>query len=299
MLTQKGKIFITTFMLVLLTGAAFVAYILFAAEEYVPPPPQPPNPVPISLTEVTRQPTPALDMVEIPLSDIFDTGYLALVNRSHAIPAEPDFSRLLLAWPTIPVNTIEGTYLHSTALAAIADMLNSARQAGHSGMFLSSGFRGYALQAQLYAGGANADFALPAGHSEHHTGLAADILITGVPMNDIHNSSAGGWLADNSWRYGLILRYPQDSEHITGIQFEPWHFRYVGAPHAYYMFVNGLVLEEYIELLHTYGTLTISINSNIYYVFHQVPQSGMIKVPANMDFAVSSDNMGGFIITAR
>ena len=55
------------------------------------------------------------------------------------------------------------------------------------------------------------------------------------------------WLADNAWRYGFILRYPRGKEHITGIDYEPWHYRYVGKEAAEQIYEKGITLEEYLE----------------------------------------------------
>jgi len=89
------------------------------------------------------------------------------------------------------------------------------------------------------------------GESEHNLGLAVDIV------SDEHRSlnaafgqtPEGIWLAQNSYRYGFVLRYPDHKQDITNIIYEPWHFRYVGVAHATEMFERDLVLEEYIELL--------------------------------------------------
>ena len=61
------------------------------------------------------------------------------------------------------------------------------------------------------------------------------------------DSRAGRWLAGNAWRYGFILRYPPDREELTGIAYEPWHYRYVGRPVARTCHDQGLVLEEYVR----------------------------------------------------
>ena len=63
------------------------------------------------------------------------------------------------------------------------------------------------------------------------------------------DSDAGIWLAEHSYEYGFILRYPQGAEEITGIQYEPWHFRYVGSNAAEYIYVNNLTFEEFYELI--------------------------------------------------
>jgi D-alanyl-D-alanine carboxypeptidase len=83
-----------------------------------------------------------------------------------------------------------------------------------------------------------------AGHSEHQTGLAVDI-------NDLEKTfeaaPEGRWLANNSYRFGFILRYPQSKESITGYDFEPWHFRYLGKELAKAVWNSGLTYDEFIQ----------------------------------------------------
>lgn len=81
------------------------------------------------------------------------------------------------------------------------------------------------------------------GASEHQTGLALDI----IAEYDADHTATWQWLQENSWRYGFILRYPAEKVAITGIDYEPWHFRYVGCPAAEEITKQGLCLEEYVE----------------------------------------------------
>ena len=92
---------------------------------------------------------------------------------------------------------------------------------------------------------------MPAGHSEHETGLALDILCSDNTNMDISQAEepANIWLKENSYRYGFILRYPKEKEAITGIAYEPWHFRYVGKKAAAYMTKHTLTLEEFWDRL--------------------------------------------------
>ena len=92
---------------------------------------------------------------------------------------------------------------------------------------------------------------MPAGHSEHETGLALDILCSeNMQMDQSQKEEPGNkWLCKNSWRYGFVLRYPEEKEKITGIRHEPWHFRYVGKKAAAYMHENNLALEEFWDRL--------------------------------------------------
>ena len=93
--------------------------------------------------------------------------------------------------------------------------------------------------------------------SEHITGLAVDITSTALAnlegnsglFPDLENYPEGLWLKENAPKFGFVLRYPKEKEAITGINFEPWHFRYVGIENAMYMTENNLTLEEYIAIL--------------------------------------------------
>ena len=87
------------------------------------------------------------------------------------------------------------------------------------------------------------------GTSEHELGLAADIYSSeNMDLDESQvNTFTQQWLMENSWRYGFVLRYPQDKSDITGIIFEPWHYRYVGKKHAKKIFDAGICLEEYLD----------------------------------------------------
>ena len=87
------------------------------------------------------------------------------------------------------------------------------------------------------------------GTSEHQTGLAVDMDTTGTFTTDFQYSAEYSWLSENAWKFGFILRFPENKTDITTIQFEPWHYRYVGRYHAYRIHESGVCLEEYIEKL--------------------------------------------------
>ena len=82
------------------------------------------------------------------------------------------------------------------------------------------------------------------GTSEHELGLALDINSDGSLSSD---SEVYGWLAENAYKYGFILRYPPGKENITGIDYEPWHYRYVGQEAASEIFERQICLEEYLS----------------------------------------------------
>ena len=117
-----------------------------------------------------------------------------------------------------------------------------------------SGFRSYETQVSLYNryvardGKEAADrYSARAGHSEHQTGLAADINSL---EQSWENTAEGKWLNDNCYKYGFIIRYPKGKENETGYMFEPWHIRYVGVDTATILYNNGnwITLEEYLGI---------------------------------------------------
>ncbi len=89
------------------------------------------------------------------------------------------------------------------------------------------------------------------GTSEHESGLALDITSEGVftLTESVEEYPTNIWLKEHCYEYGFILRYPKDKEDITGITYEPWHFRYVGVEAATFITENNLTLEEFYELL--------------------------------------------------
>ena len=85
--------------------------------------------------------------------------------------------------------------------------------------------------------------------SEHQTGLALDIVAAGYQILDEEQEDTAEqkWLMENSWKYGFILRYPSEKSDITGIGYEPWHYRYVGKAAAADIYRTGVCLEEYLS----------------------------------------------------
>lgn len=95
---------------------------------------------------------------------------------------------------------------------------------------------------------------MPAGYSEHETGLALDITAAGYTALDATQAEReeNQWMRRECWKYGFILRYPGDKESVTKIVYEPWHFRYVGKEAAEFLTEENLTLEEFYELLTDY-----------------------------------------------
>ena len=173
-------------------------------------------------------------------------------------------------------------------------MVDAAANGGVEHFLISSGYRDELEQSRLYKE-KGSDYALPPGYSEHHLGLALDIGSTEGPMAE---AKEGEWLEKNAARYGFVLRYPADKTGITGISFEPWHFRYVGLPHSLLMKKNNLVLEEYLTLLEEKEAITTTVNGREYEVCYYAPDRlSELKIPKGRDYALSGDNRGGLILT--
>jgi len=240
----------------------------------------------------------SIQLASVPVAGLVDTHLLELVNFRHAISREPDRFILETAFPDIPAQNAD-LLLHVRARAAVLDWFRAANEEGIADFFIASGYRDLERQGELFDAAEDASLVKPAGYSEHHTGLAIDIGIPGVPLLEMEGLPEVLWLAETAWEYGFILRYPEGLYAITGIAFEPWHFRYVGRLHAFYMHRNGLVLEQYLDRLTDRGILAITMEGRRYEVWHQIPYNGMIYVPEHLPFSVSSDNMGGWIVTVE
>ena len=160
-------------------------------------------------------------------------------------------------------------------------------------LLLTSTYSTREYQAWVYE---NNPFAVPAGTSEHETGLAVDVKIEGYPQKRFINSNVGRWVAKNSYKFGFIIRYPMWGQKLTGVEYEPWHLRYVSEPHAEIIYRSKITLEEYSSLydegkFYAYGEYIISRQSG---------ESGELVLPKTSNtVCVSPDNAGGYYIWAK
>lgn len=152
---------------------------------------------------------------------------IALINKDHRVSAgyTPDLAAVDVrssGTPTVRLQPVAGK--------ALVRLFAGAKAAGVT-LVVRSSYRPYATQAQWYATMSHARTA-PAGASEHQSGLAADLAgLEGgrlVHGSLLASSTTGKWLVRHAAEYGFILRYPTSQAKITGIAYEPWHFRYVG-----------------------------------------------------------------------
>ncbi len=160
----------------------------------------------------------------------------------------------------------ERRYLQPIAATALEEMFAAAEADGLH-LVLRCGFRSYKLQKSIYTWNLKNSgyyevtrYHALAGTSEHQTGLAVDLCCEATDYEnnfDFVHTREYTWLLENAHLYGWILRYPEDKTDITGYNFEPWHFRYVGVELATYLKEQDIVLEEYYGALPTANLLAV------------------------------------------
>ena len=188
------------------------------------------------------------------VSDLRETAgqdwRLILVNKDHPAPENYQVELVELS---------NGCLVDERIYPDLQKMFDACRALGME-LFVRDGYRTHEEQQMLYdekteefmaegysrqeAEQMTGGWAAVPGTSEHELGLAIDI---NPDMNISTTDEVYTWLENNSYRYGFVKRYPEDKADITGINNEPWHFRYVGHEAAEEMFRKGLCLEEYLE----------------------------------------------------
>ena len=179
---------------------------------------------------------------------------LLLVNPWNELPEDYEVELATLA---------NGLQVDARIYDDLSAMLTACWDAGLSPIVCSA-YRTEATQTRLYSNkvarvrasgvpeaqveAEAAKCVAPPGTSEHQTGLALDIVAASYQILDEQQEDTAEqqWLMENSWKYGFILRYPAEKSDITGIGYEPWHYRYVGREAAAEIHRTGVCLEEYL-----------------------------------------------------
>ena len=184
--------------------------------------------------------------------------YLVLVNKDHPMSAdqEPSYDSMSEVGYEIR-DGVKARFMDKTAELALTAMFMDMRALGYEDVWVYEGYRSYSslnyLYQQAQQNGEEGTVPQP-GVSDCQTGLSCDIFYEdGAQDVTFGTTPAGQWLAQNSWKYGFILRYPQDKVEQTGVGYQPWHFRFVGRFHAMRMHNNNQCLEEYLEDLQQRG----------------------------------------------
>ncbi len=204
-----------------------------------------PTPTPTPTPEPTPTPTPE-PYADKPEIDISSWEYLLVNSENNIGEYVPELTSLE-----------GGQNFDSRAVDALQSFIDAARAEGLS-VYLSSSYRSYSEQSYLYNRKVEqygdpavaATIVAPPGTSEHQSGLCADITDIYYATKDrsLENTALFKWMYAHCHEYGFILRYPDGKQDITGIIYEPWHFRYVGTEAAEYIMQNDLTFEEFVEL---------------------------------------------------
>ena len=199
-------------------------------------------------------------------------AFLMLLNKEN--PCEEDFKPSNLAdIPAKWVNPDKSGWmtleLDKTAVKALEAMMIEMRAEGFGNIYVTSAYRSYGYQNSLYntyidnemsadpslsyeeAQAIVETYSAVPGYSEHHTGLCVDFITTDMIelTNEFANSEVYDWLCANAWKFGFILRYPEDKEKVTGYSYESWHWRFVGRSTALAVLQSGKTFDEYASSL--------------------------------------------------
>ena len=172
---------------------------------------------------------------------------ILLVNEANPLPADYVPDELVNLYTMRHSFRLANTGIELTRVAyeAAQEMFAAAEAEDVNGFIITSGYRSYARQEEIYKE-SKQGYAQKPGASEHQTGLCFDV----TAQNDgsgFETTSQYAWLRKNAHKYGFIQRYPGNKADITGINYEPWHYRYVGIEAATEIYRAGITLEEYLD----------------------------------------------------
>lgn len=231
-------------------------------------------------------------------------GDLILVSAQAPYREKRNPQLLGVPGPTSPVR------LEAQAAGALNKLMDALR--GWDAITPVSGWRSRQEQQDLWdqslAENGEAftrTFVAKPGCSEHETGLAIDLGLRGEVPDPICPAFPREGICqavqDLAPAYGFVLRYPAGKESVTGIGYEPWHFRYVGPPHAALMTERGWALEEYHQALRAGPLRTTWEGVETWISFQPANPGGvtLAELPQGMVCAVSGNNTDGFILTTR
>jgi len=215
------------------------------------------KPQPVTATSSSSVPTVPTSFNKKQYSINDPASIWVVVNKGRILPS--DYAPSLVV-PNVPLNypsSSNDSHLRTETARALELMFAAAKKNGFD-LKLFSGYRSYSEQMSVYnnfvstEGQAHADIssARP-GHSEHQTGLAADVSVIGASCElqlCFGNTPAGRWVAANAYKYGFLVRYQNGKENLTGYEYEPWHLRYAGGDLAAEINKTGQTLEQFFGL---------------------------------------------------
>lgn len=237
------------------------------------------------LSELGEIPTERLSLGELIERGARMDDSLLLINGEHPLPEgyEPELSALGGG----------EVYVNSCAADAYTEIKTAVREKFDNALYIMSAYR--TEEEQLAAGESEGNLAAAVGASEHQAGLGIDVYVRYYAGEGFLKSPEGQFVNSRCQDYGFIIRYPSYGKEITGMDFEPWHIRYVGKPHSVIIAENNLTLEEYIFSLRE-GEL-YSFGD---YVITRQAEGESFALPEGLgEIVISKDNTGFVIITGK
>ena len=213
---------------------------------------------------------------------VIEDKTLILVNRNHPLPEGYEAE----------IKEYNGAKMHPVMVEPYIALRDTVQKRTGIRIYVSSDFRTTEEQAALLEQ-YGSDRAAPVGCSEHEAGLSLDVYAPEYASYDFLRSPAGRTVNRICHEYGFIIRYESDKTEVTGIDYEPWHLRYVGAPHAELIAQSGLAYEEYINAI----TPETWYSYNNYFILRTANVEELM-LPTNFTSChISPDNTGYYIIT--
>lgn len=235
------------------------------------------------------------------------SGTLILVNPQHPCRQNPSPDSL------VPAGGADRTVLLDRRAASLLDRLMYDIR-GWNGITVVSGWRSQKEQQDIWEESLKDHgvsfthrFVAVPGHSEHQTGFAVDLGLKTDHVDFIRPAFPYTGLCqtfrEHAAKYGFIQRYPAGKEAVTGIAHEPWHFRYVGIPHADILTERGLTLEEYLAFLKHYTAnrpLLFEKAGHRFKLFYHATGDGQEPPRADKGACrmLSGNNVDGYIVTS-
>lgn len=245
--------------------------------------------------------------------DAVYTGQLALVNNRtfYHFPEEQPLECVFDGMSKSYYVRDKSVFLAPEALDALNQMMDAFRdQGGSRTVMVVAGYRTKEFQEHLFRQSAEKNgqdhaqkFVAQPGGSEHHTGLVVDFQIAYPDGTYAEYQGEGeyAWINQNCQDFGWVVRYDASKEKLTGIGDEPWHFRYVGVPHATAMVEEDLCMEEYIEYLKQFPYdgqhLLVDCADGKYEIWYC--EGSAAYLPDSGEYTVSGNNVDGLIVTCK
>ena len=260
----------------------------------------------------------ALYVSELFDNEVINQGSLILVNKDNKYGWYEEDLVSVLEYKnndgTEAYHVIDGDVkVRNEAAEPLNQMLKDFSEAtGKTDIRVDGGYRSVKQQEQIYASNSNAS---EPGTSDYHTGYSVDLNVVTDDGTSKGFDGSGDyeWLTTNCYKYGFIIRCPEGKSELTGQDYRPFQFRYVGKVHAAYMAQNGLCLEEYVDKLKSYPydgsgqrgshLETIDADGNDYEIYYVAAdtenESGFTSaaVPSTAAYSISGNNSDGFIVT--